>query len=397
MTPAHHSHERRWRVVALVVLVVAGVAVAVGVRGTPAPVGAAATPERAGRRAKCGVVRLVLHRAVHRVGRVAGLPRAHQHDAQTRHRDHHRHDRLGCHRAHRRGRAASRRGGPAHPRPVVGLLGVRDRDHLGRRRGCHPDGAQLAGLVTGALPERDLAPVVLRRRLHLRGKRALHLAAQSHVDAGRGGPELPDALRHGPPDQLPGDRARGGPGDGGERDVRGATGRHSQHGRRHPDRPRRRIRGAGAGGAGWGIRRALARAGRDGARAALGDPAGAGGAGRLLRNRRLQPGHGNRDGDGAVPIAFRPVDAAHRQSPARDDLESPHERADPDSRQPDLRHLRRRHGRTRRRRGKNRQPAQFRHAATAVRRGGGGGRAERASRPAASGSCRHPARATVPR
>ncbi len=44
MTPAHHSHERRWRVVALVVLVVAGVAVAVGVRGTPAPVGAAATP-----------------------------------------------------------------------------------------------------------------------------------------------------------------------------------------------------------------------------------------------------------------------------------------------------------------------------------------------------------------
>jgi hypothetical protein len=44
VTPAHLTHERRWRVVALVVLVVAGVAVAAGVRGTPAPVGAAGTP-----------------------------------------------------------------------------------------------------------------------------------------------------------------------------------------------------------------------------------------------------------------------------------------------------------------------------------------------------------------
>lgn len=44
MTPAHVSREHRWRVAALVVLVVAGVAVAVGVRGTPAPVGAAPTP-----------------------------------------------------------------------------------------------------------------------------------------------------------------------------------------------------------------------------------------------------------------------------------------------------------------------------------------------------------------
>lgn len=44
MTPAHVSHERRWRVAALVVLVVAGVGIAVGVRGAPAPVGAAATP-----------------------------------------------------------------------------------------------------------------------------------------------------------------------------------------------------------------------------------------------------------------------------------------------------------------------------------------------------------------
>lgn len=44
MTPAHVSRERRWRVVALVVLVVGGVAVAVGLQGSPAPVAAAPTP-----------------------------------------------------------------------------------------------------------------------------------------------------------------------------------------------------------------------------------------------------------------------------------------------------------------------------------------------------------------
>ncbi|HEY5384900.1 MAG TPA: DUF5719 family protein [Acidimicrobiales bacterium] len=44
MTPAHLSREHRWRVIALVVLVVAGVGIAVGVKGTPAPVGAAPNP-----------------------------------------------------------------------------------------------------------------------------------------------------------------------------------------------------------------------------------------------------------------------------------------------------------------------------------------------------------------
>jgi hypothetical protein len=44
VTPAHVSRERRWRVVALVVLVVGGVAVAVGLQGSPAPVAAAPTP-----------------------------------------------------------------------------------------------------------------------------------------------------------------------------------------------------------------------------------------------------------------------------------------------------------------------------------------------------------------
>ncbi|HEX4127561.1 MAG TPA: DUF5719 family protein [Acidimicrobiales bacterium] len=44
MTPAHVSRERRWRVAALVVLVIAGVGIAVGAHGTSAPVGAAPSP-----------------------------------------------------------------------------------------------------------------------------------------------------------------------------------------------------------------------------------------------------------------------------------------------------------------------------------------------------------------
>jgi Family of unknown function (DUF5719) len=44
VTPAHLSRDHRWRVIALVVLVVAGVGIAIGVRGTPAPVGASPNP-----------------------------------------------------------------------------------------------------------------------------------------------------------------------------------------------------------------------------------------------------------------------------------------------------------------------------------------------------------------
>ncbi len=44
MSPAHHSSERRWVVLAVVVLVVAGVAVAAGARGTAAPAAAPAVP-----------------------------------------------------------------------------------------------------------------------------------------------------------------------------------------------------------------------------------------------------------------------------------------------------------------------------------------------------------------
>ena len=44
MRPAHHSHERRWAVLAVVVLVVAGVGIAAGTQGTSAPAAAPAAP-----------------------------------------------------------------------------------------------------------------------------------------------------------------------------------------------------------------------------------------------------------------------------------------------------------------------------------------------------------------
>jgi hypothetical protein len=44
VSPAHHSSERRWRVLALVVLVLAGVGIGAGTRGTAAPLGGTAAP-----------------------------------------------------------------------------------------------------------------------------------------------------------------------------------------------------------------------------------------------------------------------------------------------------------------------------------------------------------------
>jgi uncharacterized protein DUF5719 len=44
VSPAHHSSERRWAVLAVVVLVVAGVGLAAATRGTPAPAAAPAVP-----------------------------------------------------------------------------------------------------------------------------------------------------------------------------------------------------------------------------------------------------------------------------------------------------------------------------------------------------------------
>ena len=224
VSPAHHSRERRWRVLALVVLVVAGVGIGAGTRGTPAPARRAGGAERAGRRARRGVVRLVLHRPVHRVGRVAGLPRPHQHDERR--------PVTGTITAVTDGGAsertavavpAARRRGAVHPCAVVGFLGVRDRD---RRRVAAWRSPQAvhgsSGWSQAPCQSTTSRLVVLPRRHDRELRRALRLAAQSDVDARRGRPQLHDARRRRPPDQLPGDRAAAGSGPGGERGVRGA-------------------------------------------------------------------------------------------------------------------------------------------------------------------------------
>ena len=356
MTPAHLSRERRWRVLALVVLVVAGVAVAEGVRGAPAPATAAPSPSAmvgapdaessawycTGQSTAGGVSPgfLILTNTATRP--VTATITAVTDSGATAHAA------VAV--------PAQGRGHPGGPRPLVGVLGGRDRDHGGRRRGRDANRERFVGLVPGAVPEHHLGPVVLRRRFHGGVRCALHLAPQSHVDACRGRSQLHHPGGHGPPDQLPGDRAVGGPGGGGGRDVRGAGDPGHQHGRFNEDRPCRRVGGAAARGSGRDPRGTLAGRGRRSPPGALDHPPGAGGAGRLLRGRRLQSGCVHRSGDGAFPAGVRPAGSADPEGPARDDLEVGDERADADSRPRDLLHLHRRHRRIRGRGGAQRHP-----------------------------------------
>ena len=109
-------------------LVVAGVGIAVGIRGTPAPVGAAPRPERARRCARRRVVAPGTAPGRRPPGRVAGLPRADQHDGAAGHRDITAVTDTGAtvHTAV----AVPAHGVVAPPIPalLVGLLGVRDGD-----------------------------------------------------------------------------------------------------------------------------------------------------------------------------------------------------------------------------------------------------------------------------
>ena len=162
MTPAHVSRERRWRVAALVVLVVAGVGIAVGVRSAPAPVDAAPLSSTL----------VGAPDASRRPGTARASPWAARRPASssspTRPRNPSR--RISPPRRTREPprtpppRCRRTASSPGHPRPGLGLMGVRDRHHLGRRRGGHPDGVRILGVVTGSLPEHDRGSVVLRQR-----------------------------------------------------------------------------------------------------------------------------------------------------------------------------------------------------------------------------------------
>ena len=105
MTPAHLSRDHRWRVLALVVLVVAGVAIAEGVRGTPAPVGAAPSPSALVGAPDAESSAWYCTGQSTAGGVSPGFLVAHQHDDATRHRRHHRRHGHRCHGARRRGRA----------------------------------------------------------------------------------------------------------------------------------------------------------------------------------------------------------------------------------------------------------------------------------------------------
>ena len=78
MSPAHHSPERRWPVLALVVVVVAGVGIA-GTRGAPAPLGASTAPSALVGAPDAESSAWYCTGQSTASGRVAGLPRPHQH------------------------------------------------------------------------------------------------------------------------------------------------------------------------------------------------------------------------------------------------------------------------------------------------------------------------------
>ena len=265
VTPAHHSRERRWRVLALVVLVVAGVGVAVGVPGH-----AGARRRRAGARARWSA-RPTRSRPP---GTAPGSPprracRRASSSSPTRRRDPSPPTitavtDAGAAGAHRRRRPGPRRGGPGHPRAVVGFVGVRDRD---RSSG---GGVAVTQAVHGSSGWSQ-APCqsTTSAQWYFAGgstaaANALYVSLLNpDVDAGRGRSQLRDAGRRGPPDQLPGDRAAG------RARWRWRTWRprcrtistvstvvSTRTG------PRRRVGGAGARRAGRDLRRPVARAGR---------------------------------------------------------------------------------------------------------------------------------------
>ena len=108
--------------------------------------------------------------------------------------------------------------------------------------------------------------------------------------------------------------------------------RHHQHGRRDPDRARRRLGGAGARGCRAG-RRAASRS----CRASMA-PQSHWAIPQAQEVRAAPPRStsstrdGHRDGDGAAPPALGPAGTADRQGPARHDLGPRHERTDADPR-----------------------------------------------------------------
>ena len=342
VSPAHHSRERRWRDAVLVVaVVVAGVGIAAGARGTPAPrrrrrparARWSARPTRSrppgtapGSPPRRGVSPgfLVLTNTTTRP--VSGD-------------DHGGHRR----RVPRRTRPSPSRptaSWPRHPRPVVGLVGGRDRDDLGRRRGGHPGGGRLVGLVPGAVPEHAPRPQWYFPGGTTAGADALYVSLLNPTST----PVVVDLSFVTPAGMVHPINYQGIVLQAGQVVVENVASEVQNVSTvstvvADPDRAGRRVRGAGrSSGATRRASPSCRASPRRESHWAI--PQAAGGGGRLLGDRRLQPGRGARGGDGAPPPAVGPAGPADRHGRARHDLGPADERTDAHPRRRDL--LRRR-------------------------------------------------------
>ena len=173
MNPAHHSPERRWPVLALVVVVVVVVGIVAGTRGTSAPPASALTAPSAlvgppdaessawyctGQTTAAGVAPgfLVL---TNTTGAPSTATITSVSDGGASERT------VVAVPAH--GVVA-----PSLPSPLVGLVAGPHRDRLRRRGRRVAGGARFVGLVPGSVPEHHVVHLVLSRRVDRRLRRA---------------------------------------------------------------------------------------------------------------------------------------------------------------------------------------------------------------------------------
>ena len=189
---------------------------------------------------------------------------------------------------------------PAIPDAVVGVVGVRDRHHLGWRRGGHPDG----GTVLWAGRRRPCQSTTSAQWYFASGSTAAANTLYISLLNPTSTPVVVDLSFVTPAGMVHPINYQGIVLPAGQVAVENVTSEVQQISTISTVVSARTGRVVASEvqeivGAGRDVRRRVARAGRDGAAVALGHPPGAGGPGRPIRNRRVQPRHDHRVGDGA--------------------------------------------------------------------------------------------------